>query len=379
MARIFISAGEASGDLHAARLMEELRRRAPEIGFTFLGGDRMAAAAGHAPLIHYKQMAFMAFSEVLRNLPTIGRNLTVAKKVIDSERPDAIILVDYPGFNMKLAAHAAKRGIPVFYYIPPKVWAWKTYRVKALKKYTSAIYCILPFEPEFYRSHGVETAVYSGNPSREEVDGKMATLCSRSEFIAAHNLTGRPMIALVPGSRVGEIRNNLPIMTAVAARHRDMQAVVAGAPGIDRSIYRRYTTLPVVDNETFELMAHSQVALVTSGTASLECALIGTPQVVLYRANGSRFSYNLFKKILKVSYVSLPNLIVDRGVVPEQLLHHCNVEEVDAALAPLLDDGAPAREAQLAGYREMRGILGAGDMASTTAEEIIRRLSFNGG
>lgn len=374
MTRIFISAGEASGDLHAARLMEQMVKRSGALEFTFLGGDQMAGVAGHEPLIHYRRLAFMGFSEVFRNLHKLGRNLTLARRAIDEERPDAVVLVDYPGFNMKLAAHASKRGIPVFYYIPPKVWAWKEYRVKSLKKYTTAIYCILPFEPDFYRTHGVDKAVYSGNPSREEVDEKLGTLCSRSDFVAAHNLTGRPILALVPGSRIGEIRNNLPVMTAVASRHKDLQAVVAGAPGIDLNVYRRYTTLPVVDNATFELMAHAEAALVTSGTASLECGLIGTPQVVLYRANGSRFSYNLFKKILKVKYVSLPNLIVDRGVVPEQLLHHCNVEEVDAALTPLLGKNSPAREAQLSGYQLMRSRLGSQSMSSATADAIMNQL-----
>lgn len=375
MPRLFISAGEASGDLHASHLIAELRKLDPAVEVTFLGGDLMARAAGVEPLIHYRDLAFMGFSEVLRNIHRLGRNLATARRAVTDSRPDAVILVDYPGFNLRLARHAAALGIPVFYYIPPKVWAWKEYRVKQLKKYSGAIFCLLPFEPEFYGRHGFDAAIYAGNPSREEVDRRLAALPSRDRFIADHNLTHRPILALVPGSRVGEIRNNLPVMTAVAARHPDLQAVVAGAPGIDIALYRRYTTLPIVDNATFDLMAHSVAALVTSGTASLEAALIGTPQVVLYRANGSRLSYNLFKRILKISHVSLPNLIAGNEIVPEMLLHHCNPAEVDAALAPLLGPASPARRAQLDGYREMRARLGSGSMAATAAAHILSILS----
>lgn len=374
MKHVFISAGEASGDLHAASLIDRLRSASGDsISFSFLGGDKMSRATGCEPIIHYRQMAFMGFSEVIRHLPTVLSNLRTAKQAISTTRPDAVVLVDYPSFNLKLARHAHSLGIPVFYYIPPKVWAWKEYRVKQLRELSTEIFCLLPFEPEFYSRHGMSRAHYGGNPSVAEIDEALSRVVPRADFNARHELTNRPLLALIPGSRVGEIRNNLPVMTAVAARHRDLQAVVAAAPGIDRSLYRSLTTLPVVDNSTFELLAHSEAALVTSGTASLEAALIGTPQVVLYRANGSRLSYNLFKHILKVNHVSLPNLIVGRTIVPEMLLHHCNPGEVDRELCNILP-GAPGRAMQLDGYREMRARLGDGDMATAAASRILSHL-----
>lgn len=371
MRHFFISAGEASGDIHAADLMKQLRDLSgDDVRFTFLGGDRMTEASGVDPLIHYRQMAYMGFSEVLRHLPQVLSNLRAAKQAITSERPDAVILVDYPSFNLKLARHAVSLGIPVFYYIPPKVWAWKEYRVKQLRQLSTAIYCLLPFEPAFYRRHGMERAIYAGNPSRQEIDTILQSVETRERFVARHDLTNRPILALVPGSRVGEIRNNLPVMTAVAARHRELQAVVAAAPGIDHRLYRSMTTLPIIENATIDLMHHAEAALVTSGTASLEAALAGVPQVVLYRANGSRLSYNLFRHILKVKHVSLPNLIVDHEIVPEKLLHHCNPGEVDEALRAILP-GGDNRQAQLNGYREMRSQLGTGNMAHTAARDIL--------
>lgn len=372
--KYFISAGEASGDLHAAQLITQLRHNDADATFTFLGGDEMTRAAGGTqPVIHYRDMAYMGFTEVVRHLPRVLGNLSEAKRALASSGADALILVDYPSFNLRLAAHAAKLGIPVFYYISPKVWAWKEHRVKKIKKLCRHVFCILPFETQFYRGHDVKSTVYVGNPSREEMDRRLASIESREEFIARHDLTGRPILALVPGSRLAEIRNNLPIMAKVAGLHPELQPVVAGAPGVDLTLYRRFTNYPIVTDATTELMAHSRAALVTSGTATLECALIGTPQVVLYRANGSRLTYHLFRHILKVNHVSLPNLIVDHTIIPEMLLHHCNVSEVDARLSAILDDGKE-RRAQLDGYREMRNALGTTSAASVTASLLVNAL-----
>ena len=370
----FISAGEASGDIHAAQLIKQLRVADPQARFTFLGGDLMSEASGTKPLIHYRDMAFMGFCEVIRHLGKVLGNLRTARESLVAEHPDALILVDYPSFNLKLAKEAVKHGIPVFYYISPKVWAWKEGRVKKIKRYVKRMLSILPFEVEYYRNrHGYEID-YVGNPTVKEVDEKLATLSSDEEFRRRHNLpAGKPLLALVPGSRLGEIRNNLPVMAEVARRHPDMLPVVAGAPAVDADIYRRYCDFAVVNNDTFELMAHSRAALVTSGTATLEAALIGVPQVVCYRANGSRISYNIFKHILKIRFVSLPNLIADREVVAEQLVHLCNPELVDAELIKVLPEGARHADQQT-GYLEIREKLTTADSATNAAAIIVAEL-----
>lgn len=368
----FISAGEPSGDLHAAALIEELSRRDPEAVFTFLGGDLMASAAGHDPVIHYNRMAFMGFSEVLRNLRTIFGNLRVAKRALADSHCDVLILVDYPSFNLKLAQEANRRRIPVYYYIAPKVWAWKEWRVKKLRRYVHRILSILPFEQEYFEGKNVNVS-YVGNPSREEIDARLAKMPELGEFTAAHDLDRRPILALVPGSRQGEIRNNLPIMDAVAYRHLDMQAVIAGAPGMSVEFYRQYSSLPVAEGATSELMRHATAALVTSGTATLECALAGTPQVVCYRANGVKLSYNIMKHLLKVKYVSLPNLIADRPVIPEMLVHLCTVDSVDEQLQKILP-GGEGRDSQLEGYAYMRQRLGTTPAAENAAHLIISDL-----
>ncbi|MCM1413288.1 MAG: lipid-A-disaccharide synthase [Bacteroides sp.] len=368
----FISAGEPSGDLHAAALIQALRSADPNARFTFLGGDLMTDAAGCAPVIHYNRMAFMGFSEVLRNLRTIFSNFGVAKRAIVASHCDALILVDYPSFNLKLAKFAHSRGIPVFYFIAPKVWAWKEWRVKQLRRYVDLTLSILPFEESYFASRNVN-ARYVGNPSREEIDARLAVLPDKAEFLAANGLDGRPILALVPGSRRGEIRNNLPIMDAVARRHPELQAVVAGAPNMPDDFYRSLTDLPIVHSATFDLMANATAALVTSGTATLECALAGTPQVVCYRANGVKLSYNIMKHLLKVKYVSLPNLIVGEAIVPEMLVHLCTVDSVDARLTDILP-GHSGRELQLEGYRRLRSILGQVPAAQAAAQAILTAL-----
>lgn len=366
----FISAGEASGDIHAAQLIKGLREVDKEARFTFLGGDLMAEAASTEPLIHYRDMAFMGFCEVIRHLDKVLRNLRVAKEAVVNERPDALILVDYPSFNLKVAREAVRHGIPVFYYISPKVWAWKEGRVKKIKRYVKRMLSILPFEVAYYRDkHGYDID-YVGNPTVKEVDEKLSSLSSQEGFRARHGIVGdKPILALVPGSRVGEIRNNLPVMAEVARRHPDMLPVVAGAPAIDRELYGRYCDFKVVDNDTFELMAHAKGALVTSGTATLEAALIGVPQVVCYRANGSRISYNIFKRILKIPFVSLPNLIANKAVVAEQLVHLCTPELVDAELSKVLHGGS-GHDAQQLGYKEIREALTTADAAANAARII---------
>lgn len=365
----FISAGEPSGDLHASALIEAIKQLDPSARFTFLGGDLMARAAGCEPVIHYNRMAFMGFSEVLRNLRTIFSNLSTAKRTIARAHPDAIILVDYPSFNLKLARFAKRLGIPVFYYIAPKVWAWKQWRVKQLRRYVDRILSILPFEPDFFSRHGAK-AIYVGNPSCEEIDQRLQSIPSRTDFLKAHHLPDKPIIALVPGSRRGEIRNNLPIMDTVVRRHPGFQALVAGAPGIPDEFYAQFSGLPVLHDATTALMRHSEAALVTSGTATLECALAGTPQVVCYRANGVKLSYNLMKLLIKVPFVSLPNLVAGAPVIPEMLVHLCTPDSVDRRLSVILPGGS-ARKAQIEGYADIRQRLGSAGAAMQAAKIIV--------
>ncbi len=369
----FLIAGEASGDLHASTLIRALRERDPQARFTFLGGDLMADEAGTKPVVHYSRMAFMGFIDVIKNLGQIRRNYRAARQAITEARPDCLILIDYPSFNLDMAAYAKKLGIPVFYFISPKVWAWKEYRVKAIRRLVDRMLCILPFEVDFYARHGMKVD-YVGNPSVAEVEKYLAQAPGLEDFLASRGLDPRPIIALLPGSRKGEIKDNLPIMVEAVRDFSDFQPVIAGAPGIDDDFYSSLTTLPVVRDSTFALLRHARAALVTSGTATLETALAGVPQVVVYRSVGWKISYDIMKHILKVRHVSLPNLIVDREIVLELLLHQCTPGSVSAHLRPLLSD-THARREMLEGYAQMRELLTSLPAATTAARIIFDSLN----
>ena len=374
----FLIAGEASGDLHASHLITALRAADPEAVITFLGGDKMAAAAGTAPIVHYREMAYMGFSEVLRNLDKVTSNLRRAKDAVRMAKPDALILVDYPSFNLKVAATAHAEGIPVYYYISPKIWAWKKWRIRDIRRHVRRVFCILPFEPEFYRRNDYQ-ATYVGNPSVAEVDAMLADVAPREDFLKKYRLRDRPLVALMPGSRKGELRNNLPVMNLALQQFPQYHGVIIAAPGIPDEMYKAFGAgnIPVIrpDNAP-EVLAHCRAAMVTSGTATLETALCGVPQVVCYRANGAKISYDIMKRVLSVSHVALPNLIAGKEIIPEKLVHLCTPDLVAAALAPLLRDGTPEREAQLAGYARMRRILGTGDAAGKTASTIVEELKI---
>lgn len=371
-------AGEASGDLHASNVIEALKKRDPEAQFRFVGGDLMSRAARKNPEIHIEKLNVMGFSEVLRKLPALLSNLSSVKKIIKEYRPDVLILVDYPGFNLKLAEYAHKLGIRVDYFISPKIWAWKEWRVKSIKKYVDNLYSILPFEEQFYQKHNFDVK-YVGNPSVQEIDYALGHLPPKKHFMERQGLTDteRPIIALLPGSRKGEIKNNLPIMIEAAKKFPDHQFVVAAAPAIPEKFYREIAQDPglqVVFGVTPTLLKYSVAALVTSGTATLETALIGTPQVVCYRANGLKLSYKIMEKLLKVKYVSLPNLIVNNSIVPELLVHNCTVEKVTRELAPLLQH-SPKREWQLNGYKNMRRRLGNSIASEYIADLVVESLN----
>lgn len=375
--KYIIVAGEASGDLHGSRLIEAIKRHDSKAEFRFFGGDCMAVAAGCKPDLHYDRLNVMGFSEVLRSLPRIIRNLRMAQRLIQSWHPDALVLVDFPGFNLRLAKAAKRNGVPVHYFISPKIWAWKEWRIKSIRRYVDHLYCILPFEKDYFRKRHHYEVEYVGNPSVAEIDEELRRVPAESYFRERYDVTDpRPIIALLPGSRRGELRNNLPLMIEAARRFPQYQYIVAAAPAQPERLYREVAQDPglkVVFGATTALLRHSRAALVTSGTATLETALTGTPQVVCYRANGSRLSYNIMKRLLKVRYVSLPNLIAGREVVPELLVHLCTADSIAEHLDPLLA-GSPERDRMIAGYHNIRTRLGDPNPAEKTARLIVESL-----
>ena len=374
--KYFLIAGEASGDLHASHLIESLKQLDPEAQFRFLGGDMMSAQAGTQPIIHYRDMAYMGFADVARHLGKILGFLGTARRSIDEWQPAAVILVDYPSFNLKVAKYAHNLGIPVHYFISPKVWVWKEWRVKDIRRYVNHMYCILPFEPDWYRERDYK-ATYVGNPTVQEVAQASKNFPDFAQFIEKFGLPDKPIIALVPGSRVREIRDNLPLMLQAAARHPEFQAVIAGAPSINDDLYSTVMgdqAVPVVRDATYPLVHHARAALVTSGTATLETALLDTPQVACYRFNGSKWSYNFYRRLLTGKYVTLPNLITDEPVIPELLMHLCTVDSIDDRLSRLLGD-TPERAAMLDGYRRLADRLGTNVCTATAAQLIVQSLN----
>ncbi len=377
--KYFLIAGEASGDLHASHLMKSLLEQDPEAEFEFFGGNLMGQVAGKRPIIHYCDMAYMGFIEVAKHLRSILGYMKKACKSIDNFNPDAVILVDYPSFNLKIAKYAHKKGIKVHYFISPKVWVWKEWRVKDIKKYVDCMHCILPFEVEFYKKHDYDVK-YVGNPTVNEINAALLTMCDEKEFKRLNGIEDeRPIIALLPGSRTKEINDNLPSMLAAAERHKDYQIVIAAAPSVNPDIYYQHidamaSQALLVTDSTWALVRNSRVALVTSGTATLETAMLGTPQVACYRMNGSKWMRKVYRLMLKGRFVTLPNLILDEPVIPELLLNECNVESIDGHLTALLNDGSE-RKAMLDGYSRMAARLGNNDCTATAAATIVESLS----
>ncbi|MDE6522436.1 MAG: lipid-A-disaccharide synthase [Muribaculaceae bacterium] len=374
--KYMLVAGEASGDLHASRLMEEIKKIDQEAEFRFLGGDLMARSAGHQPEIHIEKMNVMGFTEVIKSLPTVLSNLRRAKAILKEFHPDVLILVDYPSFNLKLAAFAHKLGIRVDWLIAPKVWAWKEWRIPKLKKYLTNLYSILPFETAYFKKHGMDVR-YVGNPTVKEVEESLSHIPPKKHFLERQGISDtRPIIAILPGSRRAEIRNNLPLMIEAVKKFPDYQYIIAAAPSVPEKFYRSIaqdTGLQLAFGATHTLLKYSAAAIVTSGTATLETAVIGTPQVVCYRGNGSRLTYDIMKKILHVKYVSLPNLIVGNNIVTELLLHNCTSDKIARALRPLLQP-SPQRDWLVAGYRNMKKRLGSTDASKIAAEYICKTL-----
>jgi len=375
--KYFLVAGEASGDLHAANLMASLKKRDAEAEFCFLGGDLMLAQGGSL-VKHYRDMAFMGFISVLLNLRTILNNMKLCIEAINKFKPDVVILIDYPGFNLRIAKYVKKNtGIPVYYYISPKVWAWKEYRVKSFKKYVDKMLCILPFEVDFYKKHNYKVD-YVGNPSVDEIATyKEENLNDTIEkFRRDNDLTDKPIIALLAGSRKQEIKSNLPAMIESVKNLDSYQLVVAGAPGIDKNYYSDYmgNRASIVFGQTYRLLSYADAALVTSGTATLETALFRVPQVVCYRTPVPSLVHLGYKYILKTKYISLVNLIANRTIVQELFAKYFSIENIRDELLKILTDKM-YRQDMLDGYDDIIRILGKPGAPEKAAEIIVNSLS----
>ena len=370
--KYYLIAGEASGDLHASRLMRSLKAYDAEAEFRFYGGDLMQAEGGTL-VKHYSELAYMGFVPVLLHLPTILRNMRQCKEDIRRWMPDVVILVDYPGFNLKIADYVKRHSIcPVYYYISPKIWAWKEYRIKDIKRNVDELFSILPFEVDFFAKKHHYPIHYVGNPTADEVKEWRLTPPSQGG-----DGGGSPVIALLAGSRKQEIKDNLPTMIRAAQKfEKDYELVLAGAPSIDEAYYQRFlegTNVRLVKNQTYDVLSKAHAALVTSGTATLETALFGVPQVVCYETPLPWLIGWLRKKLLKVKYVSLVNLIADREVVTELVADTFSQANIEHELELILD--GPARQQMLEGYEEVWQRLGkekAPDNAARLITQILR-------
>ncbi len=374
--KYYLIVGEASGDLHASRLMMSLKKYDAGAEFRFFGGDNMSAVGGER-VRHYKELAYMGFVPVLLHLNTIFKNMKMCKEDIVRWHPDVVILVDYPGFNLGIAKFVKKNTkIPVYYYISPKIWAWKEWRIKSIKRDVKEMFSILPFEIDFYEKRHKYKTHYVGNPTAEEVYNFQNQYTENFDyFCAANSLQYKPIIALLAGSRKQEIKDNLPAMIEAAKRFEDYQLVLAGAPSIDDSYYAKFlkgTNVRIVKNNTYALLSNATAALVTSGTATLETALFNVPQVVCYETPLPKLIRFAFNHIIKVKFISLVNLIVDREVVPELLADRFRVDYIANELYKILP-GKQAREDMLQGYREVRERLGDA-VAPDNAARIMLRL-----
>ena len=369
--RYYIIAGEASGDLHGANLIKELNKRDAAAQYRVWGGDMMQAE-GAELVKHYRDLAFMGFTEVIQNLKTILGNISFCKKDIIAYKPDVLILIDYPGFNLRIAEFAHANGIKVFYYISPQIWAWKQSRVHKIKKYVEKMFVILPFEKDFYSRFGMQVD-FVGHPLLDSLEQKRSTFTGKSEFQKKYSLSDKPIISLVPGSRKQEISVMLPLMLSVVDSFKDYQFVVAGAPSLNSDYYLQFTKeagIPVISGVTNELISHASAALVTSGTATLETALLGTPEVVCYK--GGQISYAIARSLIKVKYISLVNLIMDREVVTELIQDKLNTKNIKAELKSILETEARAK--MLKDYEELVQKLGGSGASAKTADLMIKYL-----
>ena len=373
--KYFLIAGEPSGDLHGANLIKGLRKADPAAEFRFWGGDLMAAAGGAQNLRkHYRETSFFGVVQVLRNLGTIRRQMRECREEVAAWQPDVLILVDYPGFNMKMARWAHARGIRTFYYIAPKVWASREGRIRALRRDVDRLFVIFPFECDYFPRHGIEP-LFEGNPLVDALEARRAALPTPEEFRRRNGLDRRPIIALLAGSRHSEIRKNLPLMARLAQRFDGWQFVVAGVPWLDRALYEEAAAgsgIRYVCDQTYEVLLAAEAAVVTSGTATLETALLGTPEVVVYRLPA--IEYRCMPLVVRCPWISLVNLNLGRESVAEVLQSGLDTTRAERELCAILP-GGEKRERMLADFRELRTVIGgpgASDRVATRMVALLR-------
>ena len=372
--KYFIVAGEPSGDLHGSNLMRGLQAEDSEAQFRFWGGDKMAEVGGVENLAkHYRETSFFGIAQVLRNLKTIFGQIDECKHDIEAFEPDVVILIDYPSFNMRIAKWAKARGIKVYYYIAPKVWAWKEWRVKEIRKYVDRLYTIFPFETEYFRSKGIEP-IFCGNPLCDSIAQYKAQMPSREEFLKECNLDERPIVALLAGSRRSEIKDNLADMVAISQNFPEYQFVVAAVPWIDKGLYDKLlsgTNVKFVCNKTYDTLIYAEAAIVTSGTATLETALIGTPEIVMYHI--PKLYEWLRPIVLKIPYISLVNINLNRECVREIVVSKIDVEAVSEELRSILEGGCK-RAKMLSDFAELREMMGGEGSSHRVATDIVKSL-----
>ncbi len=374
--KYYLIAGEASGDLHAAHLMRALQASDPAAQFRYYGGDKMQAVGGTL-VCHYAKLAYMGFVQVVKHLPQILGGMRRCRADIDAYRPDVLVLVDYPGFNLGMAKWVKKHlpQIKTVYYISPKIWAWKEWRIRDIKSSVDCMLSILPFEVDFYRRHQYPIT-YVGNPTVDELSVLASQPLDRVALCRRYGLDPeRPIVALLAGSRRAEVTGNLPIMLRTLAQFPDVQAVIAGAPGLTPEFYApllQGSSARLLFDATYDLLRLSQAALVTSGTATLETAYLNVPQVVCYQFKGGMLVYKVMERALRsIHYVSLVNLLVNEGIVTELLGPYLTLPRLTAALRPLLTD-TPQRRQMLADYDRMRAVLGAPGAPQRAAVRIMQ-------
>ena len=378
--KYYLIVGEASGDLHASNLMKSIKELDKNAEFRFFGGDLMSAVGG-TRVKHYRELAYMGFVPVLLHLRIIFANMKLCKKDVEQWNPDALILVDYPSFNLSIAKYIHKyTDIPVYYYISPKIWAWKERRIKNIKRDVDELFSILPFEIDFFEKKHDYRINYVGNPCVDAVDNfKRNRALTRKDFLHNNSIPDKPIVALLAGSRKQEIKANLPMMIEAMKQYPDYQPVIAGAPGIDKEFYAPFLNdgAKIVFGQTYDILNNSHAALVTSGTATLETALFNVPQVVCYATPMAKLYSWLKKHFLKVKYISLVNLVADKEVVRELVAADMKLQYVVDELGALLPEDSKKRTAMLGEYSRMMEILGKPGASQRAAEKMVSLLSKN--